>query len=198
MKRLLKSITCVAFIFLFSGTTVFAGEKSVENETGDPFETIEEIKRSAEQGNAEAQFLLGSEYLDGVKLTLNYQEALKWYRLSAEQGDMTAQSALGLMYRNGLGTEQDDVKSFTWYRRAARQGNATSQYNLGMIYGSGKGVLQSYILSHQWFNIAAANGHEDGRLMRDKLAELMTPEQIQEAQRLAKEWSLKYKISKGD
>ncbi len=39
-----------------------------------------------------------------------------------------------------------------------------------------------------WVNLAAAQGIEDARDARDILAELMTPSQIAEAQRLAREW----------
>ena len=39
-----------------------------------------------------------------------------------------------------------------------------------------------------WFNLSAAQGDESGRKNRDMLAEQMTPTDISEAQRLAREW----------
>jgi hypothetical protein len=44
-----------------------------------------------------------------------------------------------------------------------------------------------------WYNLAAARGHKIGRKNRDLLAEKMTPEQIAEARRLAREWKPKGK-----
>ena len=52
----------------------------------------------------------------------------------------------------------------------------------------GEGVPQDYVQAHMWFNMAAANGHEDGRKNRDIVAKQMTPADISEAQRLAREW----------
>ena len=39
-----------------------------------------------------------------------------------------------------------------------------------------------------WLNLAAAQGDEDARELRDIVAGQMTPSQIEEAQRLAREW----------
>ena len=56
-----------------------------------------------------------------------------------------------------------------------------------MLYFKGQGVIQDDVVSHMWFNIAASNGDEDAVKLRDKLAEFMTPEQIAEANKLARE-----------
>ena len=57
-------------------------------------------------------------------------------------------------------------------------------YNLGFIYEKGRGVTQDYVQAHKWYNLSAALGLRE----RDRLASLMTPAQIAEAQRLAREW----------
>ena len=56
------------------------------------------------------------------------------------------------------------------------------------MYKQGLGVLQDYPLAHMWFNLAASQGWTNARISRDQLAEKMTPAQIAEAQRLAREW----------
>ena len=56
------------------------------------------------------------------------------------------------------------------------------------MYLQGKGVPQDNVLAHMWFNLSAAQGSEDARTYRDNVAKLMTPDQIAEAQRLAREW----------
>ncbi len=40
-----------------------------------------------------------------------------------------------------------------------------------------------------WLNLAAAQGFEKAAELRDLLEENMTPEQLAEAQRLAREWT---------
>ena len=74
-----------------------------------------------------------------------------------------------------------------WYTLAAEQGNADAQYNLGVMYGLGNGVIQDSVYAHMWANLAASNGSKKGGEMRDFTAERMTPAQVAEAQRLARE-----------
>ena len=61
------------------------------------------------------------------------------------------------------------------------------------MYDNGLGVTQDYVQAHMWYNLAAAQGEKDTGEWRDSLAEEMTPEQIAEARRLAREWKPKRK-----
>ncbi len=97
------------------------------------------------------------------------------------------------MYGNGQGVPQDDAEAARWYRKAAEQGLAKAQYRLGIMYYKGQGVPQDYVQAHMWFNLAAAGlppgeYHDNAAEIRDLVAKLMTPAQIAEAQRLAREW----------
>jgi TPR repeat protein len=81
---------------------------------------------------------------------------------------------------------------------SAEQGDAVSQYNLAVMYDSGRGVLQDYVLAHKWYNLAASHyatweadvGASAAR-SRDRLTVRMTPAQIAEAQKMAREWEPK-------
>jgi hypothetical protein len=86
---------------------------------------------------------------------------------------------------------QNYAEAARWYRLAADQGIAAAQSNLGILYANGQGVAQNYILSHMWFNLAAAQGDAAALANREYAAAEMTPEQIAEAQRLAREWKPK-------
>jgi len=59
------------------------------------------------------------------------------------------------------------------------------------MYVDGYGVPQDYIQAHMWFNLAGANGVAFAVQQRDMVARKMTPGQIAEAQRLAREWKPK-------
>jgi uncharacterized protein len=63
------------------------------------------------------------------------------------------------------------------------------------MYSRGEGVPQDFVQAHMWFNLAAAQGPPVLSTMaqkhRDEIAEKMTPAQIAEAQRLAREWKPK-------
>ena len=74
-------------------------------------------------------------------------------------------------------------------RLASEQGDATAQFNLAWLYYKGDGVVQDYHEAHKWWNLAAAQGAENARKNRDMVAQEMTPDQIAEAQRLAREWN---------
>ncbi|MFM8234327.1 MAG: tetratricopeptide repeat protein, partial [Holophagaceae bacterium] len=113
------------------------------------------------------------------------------YRLAADQGHASAQFNLGVMYDNGRGVPQDDVQAVKWYRLAADQGFAKAQFNLGGMYAKGQGVTQDYVQAHKWFNLAAAQGDADSERNRDQVAKQMTPQQIERAQALARNWKPK-------
>ena len=126
---------------------------------------------------------------------------MRWYRKAADQGNAGAQLSLGVMYSQGHGLPQDFVEAVRWYRKAADQGNAYAQSLLAISYRDGKGIPQDYVQAHKWFNLAVSqlsptdesradirNSAERGR---ESIASKMTPAQIAQAQKLAREWKPK-------
>jgi len=97
------------------------------------------------------------------------------------------------MYDKGQGVPQDSGEALKWYRLAAAQGDAVAQYNRGLMYANGQSVPQDYVQAHKWFNLAAAtpidkSTQDEAVKARDSVAARMTPAQIAEAQKLAREW----------
>jgi len=126
----------------------------------------------------------------------DYATALRILRPLADHGNAAAQYEIAGMYFNGQGVRQDYTRAAAWYREAADQGNAGAQFKLGEMYADAKGVPQDYVFAHMWFNLAAARTEIPlVRLFlakkRDEVAAKMTPAQIAEAQRLAREWKPK-------
>ena len=156
-------------------------------QSGDYATALREFQPLAKQGNAIAQYNLGLMYHKGKGVPQNYKTAMKWYRLAAKQGNAGAQSNLGVMYNEGQGVPKDYRTAVKWYRLAAQQGYAPAQSNLGVLYALGKGVLKDWVYAHMWGNIASSNGGENGGKVRDIAAKNMTPAQIAEAQKLARE-----------
>jgi TPR repeat protein len=160
--------------------------------TASPERALAACRRLAEQGNAGAQRNLGFAYELGQGVPQDYGEAVKWFHKAAAQGLASARDALGTMYANGQGVPQDDKEAVIWFRKAADQGHSNGQLNLGLMYEAGRGVPQDYVLAHFWFNLAAANMpsglRDDAVEHRERVANKMTPAQIEEAQRLAREW----------
>ena len=118
----------------------------------------------------------------------DYRTALDLISPLAEQGNADAQFMLGRMYDSGHGVPKDYAAAVAWWRRAANQGNTQAQVNLGYMYRLGQGVPQDYGHAHMWFNLAAAQNNANAIKNRDIVAKQMTPVQIAEAQKLAREW----------
>jgi len=123
---------------------------------------------------------------------------MKWLRKAAEKGHAAAQYSLGVMYDHAQGVPQDYAKAVTWYRKAAEQGDREAQNNLGARYVNGQGVPRDYVQALKWYYLAAsrfspseAKDRETAIMNRDRVAAKMTPAQIAEAQRLAREWKPK-------
>jgi len=91
---------------------------------------------------------------------------------------------------DGLAAYQrgDYAEALKWFRKAAEQGNALAQFSLGAMNATGKGVRQDFVEAHKWSNLAAAHGNKKAAKLRDRIAKKLTPAQIVEAQRLAREW----------
>ena len=60
------------------------------------------------------------------------------------------------------------------------------------MYQDGCGVSKDNAQAHMWFSLAAAQGDDESAEIRDKIASGMTPDQIAEAQSLARDWQEKH------
>ena len=137
--------------------------------------------------NADAQYNLGRKYDRGLGVIEDFKTAVKWFSRAAKQGHTGAQISLGWMYEMGRGVNQDYMTALKWYTRAAEQGDTGAQVRLGAMHNGEHGLPQNYTRTHMWFNIAASQGHKDAGIYRDGIAKKMTPSQIAEAQKLARE-----------
>jgi TPR repeat protein len=137
---------------------------------------------------------LGVMYENGLGVEKNADEAFKYLSIAAVGGEPHAQTQLGLMFRNGAeGGEPNHKLAAVWWRRAADQGFPTAQALLGFAYSFGEGVAQDYVAAHMWMNLAAdslppGQQRDTAIQMSERIAKSMTPQQIAEAQKLARKW----------
>jgi TPR repeat protein len=156
-------------------------------------EAVKWYHLAAAQGNANGEYSLGRMYDLGQGVPKNYAEAVKWYHLAAAQGNALAQTNLGMMYYLGQEIPQNYTEAVKWLRLAAAQGETRAQFSLGLAYDFGRGVPQDYVQAHMWSNLCAANAVDPqvrnaAVHLRDDLASQMTPTQLADAQKLAREW----------
>jgi TPR repeat protein len=156
---------------------------------GDYRMAVKLLRPLADQGNADAQDILAIMYYVGQGLPQNRAEAIRLYRLAAEQGNAHAQDALGFAYLNGVGAQRDFGEAAKWFGKAAHQDNIDAQFNLSEMYELGNGVPQDYVRAYMWFALVASHGTRAYATRgTERVAQQMSPEQIAEAQKLAREW----------
>lgn len=102
-------------------------------------------------------------------------EAALWFLRAAEKGDEFASFTIGTMFARGEGVKQDFVQAYKWFSVAA---NSSTQEDADLLTPWGLGIFQPTRLSTA----------ELASQARDRMALRMTPQQIDEAQRLAREF----------
>ncbi len=82
----------------------------------------------AEQGNAEAETLLGAMYWSGEGVPRDHREAARLYLRAAQKGYARAQNDIGYMYGFGEGTPpRDNVQAFKWLSLAVHNYTSKNQ-----------------------------------------------------------------------
>lgn len=130
---------------------------------GDYATAAREFRPFAENGQAQAQYILGWIYQNGEGVPQDYAESAKWYELAAEADNADAQYALGSYYMAGAGVPRDDGKAALWFRKAADKGKAGAQYLLGYLLSRGEGVPRDEAEGVRWYFKAAEQGYAEAQ-----------------------------------
>ncbi len=172
----------------FDGAQFYLGQMYIAGQgvVRDEVEAERWLRLAAEQDDALSQVMLGLILSKGEVIEQNEAEAVYWFRRAAKQDLPLAQLVLGGRYEKGNVVPQDYTEATRLYQLAAKQGLARAQLQLGWSYEVGHGVLQDNETAHMWYNISAASEGGDSAKYRDRIAERMTPANINEAQRRAR------------
>ncbi len=143
------------------------GKKAYD--AGDYAAAMREWRPLAEAGDADAQWGMGIIHRFGRGVTVDNEEAVKWYTRSAQQGNMYGQYGLGYMFNNGLGVPRDGLNKLRarcLYLLSAKQGNADAQYALYLHFFK----TGDHDKGNRWYYRALAQGQpgamfEHGRAM---------------------------------
>ena len=137
---------------------------------------------SARKGDASAQFEAGYCYYNGLGTSVNYTEAVNWYRKAAAQNHSIALNNLGVCYEFGEGVTKNLHEAVRYYKQAAELGSRVAQCNLGYCYTNGIGVTQDHFEAVKWYRKSADQGlpraqnalgvcYENGRGVQKNLEE---------------------------
>src|SRR5262249_52551826 len=82
-------------------------------------------------------------------------------------------------------TRGDFTTAMQIMRPLADQGHVTAQNVVGLLYYF---IGGDYVSAYMWFNLAAPQGNSLAEMFLKDTADKMTPEQIADAQQLARKW----------
>jgi hypothetical protein len=136
-------------------------------------QALDELRGAAlgNDGDPEAQTLLGTMYLKGLGTEKDAVQAAYWFQEAATKRNAAGQRNLGEMYLAGNGLPQDDYQATYWTQQAAEQGDATAQGTLGKLYLDGRGVVRNPQTALGWFQRAADQANAEAQYQLAQLYE---------------------------
>ncbi len=170
-KKIFLVITTI--LFLLSSNRAYSKEglnllpknpDAYENFNYAETDVEQRLLRLAENGDSKAQFRLGFMYEQGLGVSKNPYEAIKWYHRAADQGETNAQFNLGLIFYKGEITAQNYSEAAAWFAKAFENGDTKAQLCLGLMYCNGTGVTKNYYEAAASFRKAATKGNSDAQL----------------------------------
>jgi uncharacterized protein len=112
----------------------------------------------AQQGDRNAQTLIGEIYSKGLGVAEDAKTAASWYQLGSEAGDPLATFELAMMYQEGRGVEKDRKLAASLFEKAAAAGNAMAKYNLGLLHIEGTYAQPNLVKAAEMIGAAAEAG----------------------------------------
>ena len=142
----MKSLALVLILMLSGCTAVY--DKAL----------FEETLRYAEQGNPEAQYLVGMMYNNGMGVRQDPRIALEWFRKATALGDPLGAFKLGCYYGGQFRVVEIDMeKSFEYHLIAAKAGYALAQSTVGDMYFA----QEQFDDAATWWKRAAEQGYPE-------------------------------------
>ncbi|PJK28394.1 SEL1-like repeat protein [Minwuia thermotolerans] len=125
---------------------------------GRPEQGVALLRPLADQGDAEARFLLGLAYSDGRGVPRDRARALRLFEAAAADGHADAAFLAGLAHHRGRGTAADQTEAVRYMREAAEAGHAAARYRMGLFHQTGAGVTRDPEAAAGWFRQSARQG----------------------------------------
>ncbi len=147
------------------------------------------FRRAAEKGHAPSQYRLATLYELGQGAPKDHARAMGWYRRAAESGHVKAMHNLAVLSVMTDSAPRDYADAASWFEKAAAHGLRDSQYNLGLLYERGLGVEKDAAKAYRWFSLAAKAGDTNARSKQTRLAEALSRQEREQADRETTSWS---------
>lgn len=150
------------------------------------------IRKAADAGNAQAQFLYSGIILSESEPHTPEQlaEAAMWIEKSANGGFLRAMTTLANMYADGKVIKRDTEKSFYWFDAAAKKGDVTAQVTAAGIYHLS--MDKDRKTAYAWYMTAAASGNEYAKEQGEKLFKEFNSDEQRDAEKIADKYIALY------
>ena len=102
--------------------------------SGNFSEGMQNLEKIARLGNPEAQYTLGSLYMQGKIIKKNHELARTWFQMAADNGHTASQGNLGIIFLKGMGVSKNLKMAFQYALSAARKGYSKSQFQVARSY----------------------------------------------------------------
>lgn len=130
---------------------------------------IDEVERLAISSVAEANFLMGTAFAEGLGKPVDPVQAVTWYRRAAAMDNTLAQHNIGNVYASGTGVPQSDSEAVSWWLLAAEKGDAIPQFRLAEMYELGRGVAKDIEQALYWYRESMERGNSNSAAALDRL-----------------------------
>jgi uncharacterized protein len=124
-------------------------------------------------------------------LTADNLVALDWYKKSAELRNPLSMVAAGRFYALGRGVAADGAEALRWFRMAASLQHYNSYAWIGSVFEFGRGgIAKNPTLAYAWYSAVPANAApadlKTSTEAKDRLARVLSPAELEEANKQAK------------
>jgi TPR repeat protein len=121
----------------------------------DPAAAEQWFLKAANKGDADAQMMLGSMYIENMFGHTDVAAGVRWLRQAAQQGQVSAQGTLGYFLVSGdKGVPKNPVEGVQWANKAVSKNDSVGYYALGFAYQHGEG--EPVDPAQAWYHFAVA------------------------------------------
>ena len=108
---------------------------------------------------ARADALSAALFPNGLAISEDPEEALRWGLAAASAGHVAAQASVARMLADGRGCPPDRQAARRWYEAAAEGADPDAEFALGVIYANGLDVPIDFERAASWYKRAVRQGN---------------------------------------
>ena len=134
--------------------------------------SISDLESAANQGDMEAQYLVGYAYFRGEGARENKEKGINYYELASAQGHPRAQYQLGLSYMTGNGVIKDENRAGELFVSSAKSGHERASLDACVYYQM---IRKTPNEAAVWCYVARQRNPVDDRQLIDMLLGKIEP-----------------------